>query len=193
MDKKRFGRSLAYYRRTFSRRVLDNHSKPLIPHLRGFIGGEKFYRIADIGAGPICEIGNYIKNKDIEVIASDICAPEYNSMWEDQEPYIPVEYQDMENLTYEDNYFDVVHCCNAIDHTPNAMKALGEIERVCKKGGWIYLNHLRNQRSQLGGHHSWDIDIECDITLLVKNNHRHLLERPTLRMGNNILTVWQKT
>jgi ubiquinone/menaquinone biosynthesis C-methylase UbiE len=62
----------------------------------------------------------------------------------------------MENLTYEDNFFDIVVCINALDHTEDALKALKEMIRVCKKGGRVYINCALDQHSVRGHRHFWD-------------------------------------
>jgi ubiquinone/menaquinone biosynthesis C-methylase UbiE len=62
----------------------------------------------------------------------------------------------MEKLTYPDNYFDIVHCSNALDHTHNALPAVKEMIRVCKPGGWIYINCALIQRTTRGHNHFWD-------------------------------------
>lgn len=116
-------------------------------------------KIADIGSGPICILGNLWSGVKLTIYASDINQPEYAKMLEEENCKLvtPVEYQDMESLTYPDEFFDVVHCANALDHTKDAQKALDEMKRVCKKGGYIYLRHLHNQKKVNGGRgHFWD-------------------------------------
>ena len=79
-------------------------------------------KILNIGCGPV-EHGNYpgiaITNVDRRAHPGAIVG-------------------DMENLTYEDNSFDVVVCVNALDHTKNPLVALHEFYRVAKK--YIYID-----------------------------------------------------
>ena len=70
-------------------------------------------------------------------------------------PFIPVEYQDMEKLTYPDEYFDIVWCHNALDHTRNAKEAVKEMIRVCKTDGWIIIICSPNQLDT-GYLHFWN-------------------------------------
>lgn len=119
-------------------------------------------KIADLGSGPICTLGTLWGHIKITIFASDIQQPEYAKILtkENCTPLVPIEYQDMENLTYPDNFFDLVHCVNAIDHTQNIEKALSEMYRVCKPNGYIYLRHARNQRrAHRGIGHFWDAKI----------------------------------
>jgi 2-polyprenyl-3-methyl-5-hydroxy-6-metoxy-1,4-benzoquinol methylase len=124
------------------------------------IDNKKEVTIAELAAGPFCTIGNFWKDVKVNLYASDILQREYAPFWELHQltPIVPVEYQDMEHLTYADNFFDIVHCMNALDHTLDAKQALKEMLRVCKPGGFIHLRHLPNQRKQYRGMHAWDIN-----------------------------------
>lgn len=97
-------------------------------------------KILDIGSGPVPSPFGFIT-------------------YADRKDYGPnVEYQDMENMTYEDESFDIVHCMNALDHTKNAMAAIDEMIRVCKEGGFVYIDCALIQKTTSGGHHYWDMD-----------------------------------
>lgn len=43
---------------------------------------------------------------------------------------------DICNLPFKDNSFDVILCNHVLEHIPNDMKAMQELHRVLKKGGW---------------------------------------------------------
>lgn len=47
---------------------------------------------------------------------------------------------DVTDLKYPDAYFDVVICNHVLEHIPDDKKAMQEIFRVLKKGGWAILN-----------------------------------------------------
>lgn len=116
-------------------------------------------KIADLGSGPVCTLGSLWGNVKLTIVASDILAEEYTQAATDLgcKLLIPIEYQNMESLTYLDNSFDLVHCVNALDHTPDIEKALGEMLRICKPNGYIYLRHAHNQKSAHHGNgHYWD-------------------------------------
>jgi len=152
-----------YYRKNIGYYIRDyNKEFPLPFYFKHAMFHKGTYKVADIGAGPVCTIGGKLAGSKVEIYASDVCAKGYNELTEalHEKLLIPIEYQDMENLTYPDEFFDVVHCVNAIDHTKDARKALSEIERVCKKGGWIYLRHSLDQKEKLGGGHYWNVRID---------------------------------
>lgn len=83
------------------------------------------FKIADLGAGP---------KSVISVYSSDV--RDING----------VEKQDMENLTYPDNSFNMVVCQNALDHTKDAEKALNEMIRICKPGGIVFIKCWLDQK-----------------------------------------------
>lgn len=43
------------------------------------------------------------------------------------------------SINYPDDYFDFTHCSGVLHHTNDIFKALGELKRVTKPGGTIYL------------------------------------------------------
>jgi 2-polyprenyl-3-methyl-5-hydroxy-6-metoxy-1,4-benzoquinol methylase len=43
----------------------------------------------------------------------------------------------LEELPYQDAWFDLVTCLDVVEHTPDDRVALRELRRVCKPGGWL--------------------------------------------------------
>ena len=141
------------------------YNKPLqlAGYLLPFIGDKKEVKIADIGSGPFSIIGSYLPGVKVEIYHSD--KQDFKPFWEKRQltSVISVEYQDMEKLTYKDNFFDIVHCFNALDHTRNAKEAVKEMIRVCKIGGWIYINCALDQLST-GYGHKWNAKADGTFT-----------------------------
>lgn len=96
-------------------------------------------KILNIGCGPV-ESG---KTPGIEIINAD------------RKDHPGAEYQDMENLTYPDDIFDLVVCINALDHTKDAHAAIHEMIRVSKK--WVYVDCALIQKTTSGKGHHWDM------------------------------------
>ena len=46
------------------------------------------------------------------------------------------------DLPFDDNSFDYVHCEGVLHHTINAKKGFGELARVCKPNGYVYISVL---------------------------------------------------
>lgn len=149
-------------------------------------------KVADLGSGPVCTLGTLWGSIDIQIRASDILAPAYLKALKEIGCTLltPLEYQDMESLTYKDNTFDLVHCVNALDHTRNVKKALTEMKRVCKPNGYIYLRHTRSQkRAHHGNGHYWDARIDG---FFGDNEIVTLSDFVTTDDGHNIVSIYQK-
>ncbi len=56
--------------------------------------------------------------------------------------------QDITGLTYEDNRFDIILCNHVLEHIPDDLKAMSELYRVLKPGGWAILQTPMLDRSQ---------------------------------------------
>jgi len=46
---------------------------------------------------------------------------------------------DITNILYDDNFFDVILCSHVLEHVVDDQKAMGELFRVLKPGGWAIL------------------------------------------------------
>lgn len=165
-------KTLHFYRKKLPWKSKQFNRKLSLPkYFENLIGNKKEVAIAEIGSGMFCTIGSTWEGVKVNMYPSDILAEQYNQILKDCDvsPLIPIKKQDMENLTYEDNFFDIVHCVNALDHTMDILKALKEMYRVCKPGGFIYLRHFFNVGEKEGyyGMHMWNIDLnekdECVI------------------------------
>lgn len=172
------------YRSKWKRKVKQyNHMRALPEYFGPLIGDKNEVTIAELGAGPINTIGDIWPGVRIKLYCSDILAKDYEEFWEEKGVKLirVIEYQDMEHLTYSDNIFDIVHCRNALDHTPDPYKAIKEMQRVCKPGGWIYMEHAPSQKKLFGGHHYHNYE-ELDIP-------DYFI---TCRDGDNYVTIWRK-
>lgn len=153
-----------------------NRKLPLPKYFDELIGDKKEVNIAEIGSGMFCTIGNYKDGIKVNMYPSDVLANEYNQMLKEVniKPLVPVKYEDMENLTYPENFFDIVHCVNALDHTTNILVALREMYRVTKPGGYIYLRHFPNVAEAEGyfGMHTWNIDLYDNDDCVIWNKER---------------------
>lgn len=147
--------------------------RPLSPLFDFMIGGKKRVRIANLGAGALNMLGDFRDNVRVTVVSSDLLADEYKNLHGEFsiKPPTPVEKQDMTSLTYQDNSFDIVYCANALDHTQDPYKALQEMVRICKPGGWIYLRHIAHEGKRHGYRnlHQWNLDITEDGDCIIWN------------------------
>jgi len=132
-----------------------NQPLPLIDYLMPYVGDKKEIKIADIGSGPFSTIGSYLQGVDLKIYHSD--KRDFVDFWKERNitPIVSIEVQNMEHMTYPDNFFDIVHCANALDHTKDAYKAVEEMIRICKPGGWVYIICNLDQLS-VAGKHFWN-------------------------------------
>lgn len=133
-----------------------NRPLPLSDHFIPLIGDKREVRIVDIGSGPYPITGQHLVGVRIEIHYCDNHDPTDFWTMVEQTPMFPIEYQDMEKLTYPDNSFDIVNCVNALDHTRDALSALKEMLRVVKPGGWIYIDCALDQHTSQRKRHYWD-------------------------------------
>jgi len=157
--------SISFYRSKLPYKERQfNHIFQLEPYFEEMIGDKKEVWIADLGAGLFSTTGSTWPGAEVHLYPSDILADEYRKLLIEAEvtPVIPIEKQDMSDLTYKDEFFDIIVCINALDHSDNPHKALQEMLRVCKVGGWIYLRHFINnaQNQKYSGLHKWNISAE---------------------------------
>lgn len=142
--------SVAHYKKTIKNLVFEyNRDFPAPYYFGRFIKRKAVVKVCDLGAGPVCTVGNLWGKTKIEIYASDVLAKDYQKIIDDLNVNLktPIEYQNMEKLTYPDNFFDIVHCVNALDHVKDLRSALSEMKRICKIGGYVYLRHGHNQKN----------------------------------------------
>ncbi len=105
---------------------------------------EKPKRILEIGVGEgqITELCLSVF-PDATFIAADIAkgildvAQENLSAYSDR---VSFEVQDITKLTFDDNSFDMVICCEVLEHVPGPRVGMAELSRVLKPGGHAVLS-----------------------------------------------------
>lgn len=114
-----------------------------------------------------------------------------------------------ENLSFPDNSFDVVFCCDVLEHVRDLPKVISEISRVLKPGGvFLYDTFNRTFLSKLVGikvlqewkpwaimpsHlHEWGMFIKPEeIKLLLLNNHLTWQEHRGIMPNISVLKIWR--
>ena len=85
-------------------------------------------RIVEIN---VCGIlHNYLKQH------TNLCYSEYVSGVSGGSEYNGIRSEDLQQLTYPDDYFDIVLTSDTLEHVPDVEKAFNEIYRVLKPGGF---------------------------------------------------------
>jgi len=173
-------KTLSFYEKKLPWKAASfNHELTLPDYFKPMIGNKKEVTIAELGSGMFCTIGSLWKSAKITVYPSDALADEFNQILKDHgvTPIIPVKKENMEKLSYPDNFFDIVHCANALDHCTNPLMAIKEMYRVVKPGGYIYLRHFFNvgEHERYSGLHMWNIDINDKGDFVIWNPDERFL------------------
>ena len=108
----------------------SNQSLPLVDYLIPLVEDKKEIKIVDIGSGPFPRTGQYFEGVKIEIHHCD--NQDFSEFWKElgATQLFPIEYQNMEKLTYQDNFFDIVISITAIQNFDDVEKGLKEIKRV---------------------------------------------------------------
>lgn len=132
-----------------------NRPNRLADFLIPLIGDEKEVYILDVGSGPYSIIGSYLEGVEVDIMHMD--NQDFTEFYRkyDMSPIVPIFKGDMENLNLVTGSYDIVTCINALDHTNDAAQAVKEMIRVCKPGGYIYIDCHLDQKDT-GHKHKWN-------------------------------------
>ena len=72
-------------------------------------------------------VGRFRKMKNLDYTTADLVSP------------LADVKLDIQNMPFEDNTFDVFICNHVLEHVPDELKALSEVKRILKPGGWAIL------------------------------------------------------
>lgn len=113
-------------------------------------------RIAEVGAGE-GYLTNIVAQKfpDAQIWASDLAEDMLLKLAKNLNgKSVNLSVENVENLSYEDNKFDLCICCEVLEHVQNPKKALNELKRVTRgrvilsvpiEPLWRILNMLRGK------------------------------------------------
>ena len=102
-------KTLQHYTFNAYHELAEYNKKFAVPYyIQQLLVTKKKNKIADVGSGLVCRLGGIARRASVEIYASDILQPEYKKLLDklEQQLVIPVEYQDVQKLTYEDDFFD---------------------------------------------------------------------------------------
>jgi SAM-dependent methyltransferase len=127
-------------------------------------------RLLDVGSGPLTTIGIEWPGRNVEAVAVDPLADEYNAILREVgiEPPVPATAVMAEELgrLFEPGSFHIVHVSNALDHTSDAVEAIRQMARVTTAGGSIMLLHHVEVGVMEGyqGLHQWNLTpLDADV------------------------------
>jgi SAM-dependent methyltransferase len=145
-----------------------NPSSALQPHLAALLNAPRGsrVRILDVGAGPLTILGKVSDSCELEITAVDPLADAYNSLLGTYSLTPPIRTLpcEAENLSsrFEENYFDLVHARNCLDHSYDPVGAFRQMIAVVKPGHWLHAAHAANEgcRGEYNGLHQWNFDLQ---------------------------------
>ena len=123
-------------------------------------------KVLDVGSGPMTSLGSTLEGRKIDLTACDPLARFYTEMAERHGVDRPVETQVgfAEELSafFQPGAFDVINCCNALDHSFEPIRGIEEMLIVAKPTGRIVLSHAINEaeHEQYSGLHQWNLDAQ---------------------------------
>src|SRR3990172_12711521 len=99
--------TIYFYRKKLPRKSAQFNRELYLPdYFDLMIGDKKEVSIAEIGSGMFCTIGSLWKTAKVKIYPSDALANEFNQILKEANvtPLIPVVKEDMENLSYSNNF-----------------------------------------------------------------------------------------
>jgi ubiquinone/menaquinone biosynthesis C-methylase UbiE len=138
--------------------------------------------ILDIGTGSgdfievLKEVFPYAKITGVD--------PDQESLNSAKEKYTDVIFNKMigEDLNFANHNFDVVCISMALHHLPDVQKALQEMQRVVKPGGWIIVNELFSDNLNPAQEvHKMFHHFRSKIDRLIGINHNETFEKEEIR------------
>ena len=132
-------------------------------------------RILDCGAGPLTVLGNQARGYDVEIIPADPLAPIYDKLLKRHglTPYPRTQYCPIEMIDrcFAQDYFDISHIQNALDHSENPLLGIINMLMVTRPGGLVYLWHERNEaeNEKYVGFHQWNFDVDEQGSFIIKD------------------------
>jgi SAM-dependent methyltransferase len=144
-----------------------NPDAPLQPVVDELIPTNKPIKILDVGAGPLTRLGKKRGDAALAITACDPLAPLYSELLSrfKIDPIVRTEQAFAEDLSlfYDANAFEIVYCCNALDHSYDPLRGIEEMLLVTAPGGHVVLEHHCNEGEKAGYHglHQWNFDLRA--------------------------------
>ena len=132
-------------------------------------------RILDVGAGPLTYLGKKSGMREIEIVAVDPLAAEYDHILAKYQvsPPVKTEKLDAERLSvrFKPDTFDLVTARNCLDHSYNPEKAILEMISVVKPKCYVLLEHYENEAltANWQGLHQWNFSMSVNGDFIISS------------------------
>lgn len=149
--------------------------------IRHIVQDKRPFRVLDIGCGTgefILKLKSY--RRDINIFGVDISSEMINIAKKKSTFDRDVDFQigDVEDMPYDDDYFDYVTCAHSFHHYPNKDKAVNEMHRVLKNNGKVMI--IDGYKDGFLGRFIFDFIIkkhEVDVHHLHSIQFQHILRK----------------
>ncbi len=145
--------------------------------------------ILDVGAGPASSLGSALPGRELELVAVDPLADEYNRLLTAHGITPPVRVLSCRGEDILDRFgsdrFDIAHARNSLDHSADPIAVLSNMLATVRSGGFVILRHWRNegQKAEYEQLHQWNIDVAEDGLLIWNARQRHHVAELCHRAG----------
>lgn len=136
------------------------------------------FRILDVGAGPVTNLGRIYEGQRLDIVAIDPLADHYNRLLDELriEPDVRTIQCEGERLldVVEPNSCDLVFSRNAIDHGYDPMLSIFNMVEAVKENCRVVVKHGVNEAEEAGyeGLHQWNFSAEEGRLILWKQGAR---------------------
>ena len=132
-------------------------------------------RILDIGSGPVSILSRCTNSQKIFLQSVDPLADFYKSILPSNINEFDVNIPESvpaEDLSekFDDDFFDIVHIRNALDHTVDPLRCLNEMYKITKESGYMVIHGFENEAvwENWIGMHQWNLYLDNE-SLIVSN------------------------
>ncbi len=143
----------------------QNPERPLQDYVTKYLSLRETVSVLDVGAGPLTILGKCWSGHTVHITAVDALANEYNHLLKefDITPLVRTELCEAERLLerFPTNHFDLVHVCNALDHSYDPLLGLLQMLAVVKPGHYVLVQGAVNEgeTAQYQGFHQWNFEV----------------------------------
>jgi len=160
----------------FQERISDNVDFKLENYLENNV---KETVVLDVGSGAISSCGTKSNKTNLKICAVDPLAYIYKTLKEKSgiTTGLSPDFCMVERLSekFEPNSFDIVHMRNALDHSFNAVFGIFQLLYICKIGGKVVLQHIKNEAEKESyiGFHQWNLCVENNNFIVWRQNVKY--------------------
>jgi SAM-dependent methyltransferase len=149
--------------------------EPLVPEIAELVDSSaERVRILDVGAGPLTCVGKKLDGVEVEIVALDPLADDYDRLLAEAKLTPPVRtiagHGEKLLDVVEAGSFDIAHARNCLDHSYDPVTAVEQMLAAVRPGGVVLLRHEvdEGENENYAGLHQWNFS-ETDGHFVIWN------------------------